>query len=379
MNSSLYEGREQTQVKHWILEEYLSAAYPIVGSWAADLAYIDCLAGPWETRDPNFEDTSFAQAIQVLRRSRSKLAERRKFPTIRCLLIEKDKKAFEQLHRYANGITDLDLAARNWDFTEHIQDVVTFSKQRKNSFPFFFIDPTGWELAAVDLLGPILRVRPGEVLINLMTSWIKRFLSDESKNFERLVGPHIGRIRQLSGDEQEEELVRCYSDGVRSAGSFDYVCTLPVMKTANDTFHFWMVYGTRHPKGVEVFKTTEKRVIPMMHETRAESQQRRKVEQSGQLTFLSPAEAYLERRFSRLRAKNLELARNQTLGLLRQSQSLSFDDVWAASMAYALVSESDLKDWIADWIKKGNLELRALKGAQRVVKRGQGNILVWKG
>jgi len=47
-------------------------------------------------------------------------------------------------------------------------------------FPFTFIDPTGWEPPAINLITPILRLEPGEVLINLMTSWIRRFISDKT-------------------------------------------------------------------------------------------------------------------------------------------------------------------------------------------------------
>ena len=58
-----YEDREQTAVKHKVLTRYLSGFVPIVGAWASDIAYIDCLAGPWRSADPALKDTSFARAI----------------------------------------------------------------------------------------------------------------------------------------------------------------------------------------------------------------------------------------------------------------------------------------------------------------------------
>src|SRR6266567_6778594 len=141
MKVQLYEGREQTEVKHKILERYLSAFAPIVGTWADEITYIDCLAGPWEARGEHLEDTSFSRAINVLREAKATLQSRGKHPSFRCLLIEEDLESFTQLNTFASAITDIDVIAKQWDFSVHINDIVSFARQRKKSFPFFFIDP----------------------------------------------------------------------------------------------------------------------------------------------------------------------------------------------------------------------------------------------
>jgi three-Cys-motif partner protein len=380
MNVQLYEGREQTEVKHKILERYLSAFAPIVGTWASDIAYVDCLAGPWEARGENLEDTSFSKAINVLKTAKSTLQLRGKTPTFRCLLVENNRDNFKRLDDFARTINDIEVTAKQWDFADHINDIVLFAKQRKNSIPFFFIDPKGWELIAIDLIKPILRIEPGEVLINLMTSWIKRFLSDGSKDFERLLGPDVGRLLQLTGDEQEEELVRCYANSIKKSGNFKYVCTLPVLKADADMFHFWMIYGTRSPKGVAEFKNTEKTIIPFMHQTRAEAQQRRRFSQSGgQFSLLQPEATYVERRLTRLEDKNLITARSSLQNVLQKSELVPFDHVWAMAMQFSLVTEVDLKEWIKEWEDKGNLEVVGLKPGERGLKRKAGHALKWLG
>jgi three-Cys-motif partner protein len=378
MNVELYAGREQTEVKHRILERYLSAFAPIVGNWAADIAYIDCLAGPWEARGKFLEDTSFTRSISVLREAKKALVGRGKTPSFRCLLVENDPENFKRLSAFVSTVKDIEVTAKPWDFADHIDDVVRFATERRNSFPFFFIDPKGWELVAIDLIKPILGLHPGEVLINLMTSWIRRFLSDESKHFERLLGPNVGNLRQLTGDEQEEELVRCYANSVKVAGKFNYVCTLPVLKADADMIHFWMVYGTRHPKGVEEFKRTENVVIPFMHQKRALVQQRRKFVQSGGQFSLYEAEAtYVERRLTRLEKKNLAAARAYLKKRLEKAATLTFDEAWAATMQFSLVAESNLKDWIKEWVDKGDVELLGLKPGEKSLKRKAGHLLKW--
>jgi len=378
MYVQLYEGREQTEVKHKILERYLSAFAPIVGTWAADVTYVDCLAGPWEARGEHLEDTSFARAIKVLREAKSALQLRGKTPSFRCLLVENNPDNFQRLSEFTRTVTDIEVTAKQWDFSRHIDDIVRFANLRKKSIPFFFIDPKGWELIAIDLIKPLLRLSPGEVLINLMTSWIKRFLSDESKNFERLLGPDVGRLRQLSGDEQEEELVRCYANSVKNAGGFNYVCTLPVLKADADMIHFWMVYGTRHPKGVEEFKNTEKIVVPFMHQARAEAQQRKRfLNSGGQFPLLAPEATYVERRLTRLEEKNEASARTDLQELLQQSDSTPFDDAWARTMQFSLVREADLKEWIKEWVTNGNLEILGLQPNEKGPKRRAGHRLKW--
>jgi len=377
MKQSFYEDREQTEVKHRILERYLSAFIPIVGNWASDLAYIDCLAGPWRAVDPDLKDTSFARAVNVLRATRKILADRGKFPTIRCLLIEKESEPFRKLKQFSDEIHDVEVTTRKWDFTTHIQDVVRFAKQRQGSFPFTFIDPTGWEPLAIELVTPILRLEPGEVLINLMTSWIKRFLTDETKHFDRLLGSDLPRLRQLRGEEQEEELVRSYASAVLKAGNFKYTCTLPVMKSDQDAFHFHMIYATRHMRGVEVFKETERAVIPFMHETRAKAQERRRLAQSGQSSLL-PAEAhYKERRFTQFQLRNLKIAKDELRRMLETAEQVLFDDAWAKVMQYSAVMEGDFRDWLIEWKASGLLSVVKQQPGQKLPRKGENQYLKW--
>jgi three-Cys-motif partner protein len=377
MTSTAYEDREQTEVKHQILTRYLSAFVPIVGNWAADIAYIDCLAGPWHSVDPDLKDTSFSRALDVLRETRSVLSARGKSPTFRCLFIEKDRESYKRLKKFCEKVSDIPVTAQQWDLTEHVQDVVQFAKARPNSFPFTFIDPKGWEQLEIDLIRPILALNPGEVLINLMTSWIKRFISVEGKGFDKILGDDWPRLAKLKGDELEEGVVNSYSYAVRDAGGYKYVCTLPVLKVDQEAFHFHMIYGTRHIKGVEVFKETEKAVIPFMHETRARAQARRRLQQSGQTSFLTANEAYSEQRFTRYQIRNLQLAKSKLRSILIAGD-LSYDDAWAFAVQHSGVTDADVKEWIREWKNAGLLETKNQELGQKQTRKGRGEILKWR-
>jgi hypothetical protein len=128
-----------------------------------------------------------------------------------------------------------------------------------------------WTCSRIRLIGSVLRLPPGEVLINFMTSWIIRFLSDGSKHFERIFGTDLQRLIQLRGEEPEDEIVSSSANAVRAAGHFDYICSLPVMKSTQDAFHFYMIYCTRHVKGVEVFQTNREIHYPIYARDQGES------------------------------------------------------------------------------------------------------------
>jgi three-Cys-motif partner protein len=357
VEASPYVGREQTQVKHRVLERYLSAFIPIVGTWAREIAYIDCLAGPWNSTDPDLGDTSFSKAIGTMRSCRAVLQQRHKSPTLRCLLIERDSGAFEKLNAFSMQVRDLDVAAKRWDFLDTVPEIVKLVGRNRGVFPFFFIDPKGWEALDTSILEPILAFERCEVLLTFMSSWITRFVSVEAKGFDRIFGSDLPRLRQLQGEELEEESVKSYVRQLKTVGKFDYVCALPILKPDQDAFHFFMIYCTRHIRGVEVFKETEKHVIPYMHGARAEAQERRRFAQSGQYSFLAPGAHYREAKFTQFQRRQVQSAKAELEAQLQQKRSILYDEAWATAMQHPGVMEDDVQEWIAEWKKAGSLRV----------------------
>jgi three-Cys-motif partner protein len=368
--NDFYKGREQTRIKHAVLRRYLSALATVVGSKYRDFAYIDCLAGPWESRDPEFSDTSFGTAISVLRGVRSTLAARSANPTMRCFFIEEEPARFAQLERFARAVQDINCRTENWDFTQHVNEIVAFCRTTRGTFPFFFIDPTGWEQIQIQTIKPILNVEPGEVLINLMTSWIKRFLSDETKNWQLLIGDQATRIAGIQGDAREDELVRAFGEQVKKAGRYPYVCTLPVLSGDKNAFHFYLVYATRSEKGVEEFKRAEKKVLDFMDKEWIANQERIRLERTSQ-PMLIPGALDRESRVTPFRLRNQELANTAMLKLLTEKGEVGFDQLWATAMQYSAVFERDVYVWLEEMKKNGTIlptEKKPRRGENQIIK-----------
>ena len=360
--NEFYHDREQSQVKHRILERYLQAFAPIIGSRYDEIVFVDCMAGPWEAKDKNLTDTSFHKALSVLRECRSQSRCKR----VRALLIENDPKRYPLLEAYAAAVTDIEVVTKCWDFNDHVRDVVNFAKQSKSSFPFFFIDPTGWSEVRIDRISPILQTNPGEVLINFMSSWVKRFLDDTSKPFGKILGKDLARLRTLQGEEQDDELINTYAAQVKAEGRYSYTCAIPILMPDRDAIHYHLVYGTRSFKGLQEFKSTEGVAIPYMHELRAAAQRRHDEESSSQSFLLSPAETYQERRFRSFNERRKANARTAVIGLLSNTRRTTYRSLYEESMQYATVTQQDRRKWLEEWHDKGLIRYGNWGERQRV-------------
>ncbi len=368
MNTS-YQEREQSAAKHQILERYLKAFAPIVGSWADELIYVDCFAGPWNSKRPDLADTSFHRALSVLADVRA----RGRCKRVRALLIENDVSRFQQLQAYAAGVTPVEVTARPWNFEDAVPRIVDFIRNTDTPtnklFPFVFIDPWGWEAAAIDRIRPLLRLDPGEVLITFMSSFVNRFLADPTKPFERLLGhAEVRRLRELHGEELEDELVSSYAAAVKNAGHYSFSCAVPVMDPKRDRFLFHMVFGTRNIRGVEVFKEAEKNMIDVMHRLRAEAQRRRALDAGSSGFLFEPLATYKEERFSRFRVRSLALAQRTLEKKLRTERTLFMQDLLNSGFQFSAVVKEDVCDIVLHWLDAGKARLLDVSPRQRTLR-----------
>ena len=59
-----YAGREQSYVKHVFLERYLERLVHKTASIYPHIVYVDGFAGPWQSTNEKFEDTSFRHCTE---------------------------------------------------------------------------------------------------------------------------------------------------------------------------------------------------------------------------------------------------------------------------------------------------------------------------
>jgi three-Cys-motif partner protein len=369
---SYYLNREQSEIKHYALRLYLEAAARILGN-KRNLRYIDCCAGPWNACSGDYCDTSFGIAVSTLRKAKSDLSDRGLTPRMAALLIEKCAEVFLELQCFAqkNDSADFRVHARNWDFTEHVADIVRYCSS-PDTFSFIFIDPTGWQLAGISKIRSLLQLNPGEVLINLMSPFISRFIKDNKTDFSDLLGEDFPSLRRLSGSALESAIVDKYCELIGREGGFEYVCSLPVMNPDLDSFNFHLVYATRHQKGVEVFKSVERRTEEKTHIIRAEIQRRDREQKSGNFELFGPDVLYRENCYQRLATDHKERARASVWNLIETVPGVAYDACWGTALQHSAVYESDLREWIEAWSRAGAVTVEGKSSRARVLQVGKG-------
>lgn len=384
-NAGLYSGREQTLVKHFILRKYLERFAHILGNRCDVLTYVDCFSGPWNVRSDNFADSSFAIALTELRKARDTHAKRGRTVRLRCFFLEKNRAAYAKLKAFTGTVTDAEIDPRNATLEESIPEIVQFVKRGGiKNFPFIFIDPTGWTGFAMDTIAPLLQLNPGELLINFMTGHIRRFLESPQEetqdSFRRLFGSvdFRAKVQGLAQQDREDAAVEEYARNVKRTGEFMYCCTAIVLHPEINRTHFNLIYATRNPKGVEVFKQAEKKAMEVQETARAEAHRRRRETRTGQLDLLGSHELHDPSYYNSLRERYLAKSRNVVLNALKERQRLPYDEAWTLALSEPMAWESDLKEWIEEWKQEGRLEITGMQPRQRVPHRGEENYLVWR-
>jgi three-Cys-motif partner protein len=376
-----YFGREQTAVKHSVLRHYVTALALIVGRrFAQDITYVDCCSGPWNTVTEDLSDSSFGIATQQLRLVREQLAAERRSVSFRCLFVEKQPRSYALLKKFCDSVSDIEVKPLRGDFTTLIPEILRFVSERRGSFPFFFIDPTGWTALRIAPLTPLLRATPGEVLINFMTSHIRRFLEVDGKDFGAILSDaSVEEMRGLTGQERDDAAAFAYANQIARAGNFPYVCTTLVLNPQRDQTHYHLIYATRHPKGVEVFKQAERSASDFMALARADAQQRRRITVTNQPELFSAAEhgGGIDHHLVSLRDRYLTQARSLVEMQLvhNRRRPIPYEEAWKIACRFPLVWEKDLHRWIREWRDKVNVI--GLKPNQRVPRCQAGNQLMW--
>jgi len=386
LSDVLYTDREQTLVKHSILRQYLERFAIIVGSYKDTLAYVDCFSGPWNVQSEEFKDSSFSIALEQLRKARRVHQERTgRTLRLRCFFLESNRAAFGNLKRFTEKITDVYIEAHNKKLENAIQLILQFVERGgSQSFPFVFIDPTGWSGFEMSTIAPLLKINPGEVLINFMTSHIRRFIDYpevvNQQSFVRFFGSGHFRekIKGLAYQEREDAAVEEYIRNVKEIGKYTHVSSAIVLHPQIDRTAFHLIYATRNLAGVEAFKDAEKRAMAVMEKARADAKQRRRQEKTKQTELYSGEVLDNPAHYDSLRIRYVTKSKKAILDLLKVRKELPYDDACALVFSFPLSWESDLKEWIGDWVRERKMNLHGLGERQRVPHRGQRVILIWE-
>ena len=370
-----YRGREQTFVKHLVLRGYLERVAWNILSFRDEFVFVDGFSGPWKARTASYADTSFGIAIERLRAVRDGFlkAPLRKKKRLRCVFVEKGEGAFKKLSAAAAAANDLDAKAIHGRFEDKVTEV---RRLVGSSFALTFIDPTGWSFDLAKL-SPILR-QDGEVLVNFMFEHFRRFIDDKRPEIRRSQNLPFGDAEWRkpyeellkAGLSKEEAVLELFKRQLKAIGNFKFVASARVQHRLVNKSHFYLVYGTRHEKGLVEFREVEKKAMHAEEHCRIEAKQDHEVQRTHQLPLLAATEVRPPATIEELRLPDQIKARAWLLERLNQATVITFESALSAVLERFSVTKSELKTILATLGQEGLIEFDGMKPRQKKPDQG---------
>lgn len=370
-----YEGREQTYVKHLFLESYLERLlYNIFSNpHINEFVYVDGFSGPWKSADENFGDTSVHIALTKLVDVQKSFADRGRQIKVRALFIEKNQQAFRNLTGLLSQFPTIETMPVCGEFEDKIDDIVKFVGR---TFSLVFVDPTGWTGFGLSALQPLLALR-GEVLINFMYDYISQFIVDERPGIAASFAPLFGKPRwndeiehlMAQGVSREEAILEVYLQRLKEFGKFEHVTSTRIKKPLAERTYFYLVYGTRHFKGLYEFRETERRTSSAQAHVRSSIQLKKKEEKTGIGDLFGAANApTVSSDDTAYKAKQLRRAESMLNNMLPIGIAVPQPVLAKQLLEIPMIAQGDLSDLILKGAEAGTYEVIGLSARERTVK-----------
>ncbi len=226
----------------------------------------------------------------------------------------------------------------------------------------------------------------GEVIINLMFDDVNRHLEDPRPEITSTYDPLFGgpgwydeiMVRIDGGEVREYAVVDVYRERLRRFGRFSHVTSTRILKPLADRTYYYLVYGTRHAKGIVEFRSVEKFAIDEQENARDLAKITRRIERTGQTDLFADAGTKTGPRFSEFeRLRQLDIASKELEDLLQSHHAIAYDELLGQILERPMVWESDLKTWLEEMRSKGEIEIPELRGRARVPQFGKGHTIRW--
>jgi three-Cys-motif partner protein len=288
-----YAGREQSYVKHVFLGNYLEALAHKTASTFSNIVYVDGFAGPWQSANERFEDTSFGIALNALRRAKDSWKQMGRDVRVSAHLVERGATAYAKLETIPQRFPDVSVSTYPGDFVGLIP---TISKViPTDAFTFFFIDPKGWRIP-LQQLAPLLSRANSEVIFNFMFDFINRAVNIGDANIVEGLNeliPHGDWRNKIKEAERQAEgnltpearksvLVGAFTESLGKLGNHRFVAETTILRPLKDRPLYCLCYATSHPRGIEVFRDCQIKALREQSATRAAVKLQHAAQTSGQ-------------------------------------------------------------------------------------------------
>ena len=264
-NSNLGSILPHTEAKHDILKHHLGAWFPILGRSFDRIQYIDGFSGPGQYLGG--EPGSPILALNTVERHWYFAEFAQAGKQMDFLFVERAPSFYESLRSRIQASqcpSAFNIEIRHGEFEPIINDSLNqIDKARRRISPtLLFVDPFGSSGFSMNLLARLGSHERIDMLINFNYLDLNRWLPDTSKH--TTVNDLYGSSRwrpalRLEGEERRNFLIGEYGQALLEAG---WRSTNFEMINNNNQTQYYLFFGARHPRGMEVMKQAMRSVSP---------------------------------------------------------------------------------------------------------------------
>jgi len=256
ITSTIWPKDPHTEAKHVILENHLKAWFPILSSTFGRVVYLDGFAGPgvYSKGEEGSPVISLRTAINHM--------FNKKFGDITFAFIEKEPKRAEKLkevlkEKFPTLPPNLTYQVYNGEFAATMEETLaSLEKDGLKLAPTFaFIDPFGYRHFPMKTIAHLMSHERCEVLITFMYDYVNRFAEIQKDALNELFGDDSWQKNEIPKDPKlrKDFFLNHYESHLKSIAGVKYIRTFEMIRNDGHTEYF-LVFGTNHPKGMEVMK-----------------------------------------------------------------------------------------------------------------------------
>lgn len=257
ISATVWSIEPHTKAKHEILQNYLKAWFPILSRWSGRIVYLDGFAGPgiYYGGEPGSPVIALETAVGHSLRQR--------FNEILFIFIEKEKdratKLKEVLQSHFPSLpSNMKYEVIGAEFAPTLENALQSLEHTKDRLAptFAFLDPFGFSGFPMNLIGRIMGYAKCEVLITFMEGFVNRFTDEmrEPALDELFATKQWREIRHISAPQKRRRFfLSLYETQLKNVGGAKYVRSFEMIGIHNQPIYY-LVFGTKHPKGLEVMK-----------------------------------------------------------------------------------------------------------------------------
>lgn len=370
-----YAGREQAYVKHYFLASYVEALVFKVASKYDTIVYIDGYSGPWQSGSEKFADTSFGIALATLRSAREAWKRKGRIVKMKAILVEERREAFAKLADLQPQYPDVEIVPIKGDFRQNVQAILDSIPAQ--AFAFVLIDPKGWRIP-IENITPLLRRQNTEVLFNFMFDFINRAASmghsivglDELLPIagwrEQLAALDINGAAEQRSAGRKRILIDAFREVLKQKGGYAYVAEIPVLRPVKDRTLYSLVYASRNPMGIKVFRDCHAKTLVEQDSVRDVTKFAAAAEASGQGDMFGtnrglgpdPIAAFIE--------GEQKAAEKMLVEMVRAEGEIAYGAVWPQILTLYAVRQTELNQIAARLKSDGVIEFPDWGVRQRV-------------